>query len=254
MNRHAKPTNMIGNTLTTCGKMSVDVLLPSMLKRRMPPKTHSSPRRCSTWCKRSRSVKYPKQLPVTMTRSSGWNHDPEQKPIGTSSCPVRPLPNAKANKVTDRTIKNASIAVPLKTDFPKIFTFVRLGRAQPLMPPSRAPHSTVATMRKMFAKTMTPIVVGSISRGDARPVTMPNAVKMKEASRGAHMNTSRGSGCSGMAIMNSFIFGITRPSPRAHTTTASTNPSCGGSPMQKWANVEMPMTSKQAGTQAITKM
>jgi len=76
---------MSGRTRPILGRMLVVVLLPSMLKRMICPKTHTPPMMLSTSCKTSRSATSAKVVPVTMTRSSGWNSEPGLKPIGTSS-------------------------------------------------------------------------------------------------------------------------------------------------------------------------
>mmetsp|Transcript_123424 Transcript_123424/g.360411 ORF Transcript_123424/g.360411 Transcript_123424/m.360411 type:complete len:215 (-) Transcript_123424:569-1213(-) len=158
MKRNVKPTAMKGSTEGSFGKMLVVVLLPSMLKSTSCPKTHTPPMTPSTSWSTLWSTTEAKKVPVTITRSSGWNRDPELKPMGTVAWPSTAAPSPKAMSATARIIRKDSTGAPVKTCCPRTVTRFRFEIIHPLPPPSKAPAMIVATMRMMLASTSKPML------------------------------------------------------------------------------------------------
>mmetsp|Transcript_50665 Transcript_50665/g.140544 ORF Transcript_50665/g.140544 Transcript_50665/m.140544 type:complete len:261 (-) Transcript_50665:330-1112(-) len=253
-NRQLKPTAMTGSTWRSCGKMPREVRLPSMLKSMSCPKTHTPPITVSTSWRTCRSATAAKQVPVTMTSSSGWKREPGLKPIGTSSSPASPAPMPKAQSATARTRRKLSTGAPVKTWCPLNVSFVRRGMIQPLVAPRRAPANRVAMKRMTLAIATSEKSMSGWLAGAERPTRVPKSVSAKDASNGAQMKTSRGMGCPGKCTPNSFIFGMTRPSPIATSTVPSTRPSTTVNPMTKCPYTAIASSSHVAGKRAIMKM
>mmetsp|Transcript_74778 Transcript_74778/g.173195 ORF Transcript_74778/g.173195 Transcript_74778/m.173195 type:complete len:261 (-) Transcript_74778:320-1102(-) len=252
--RKTRPTNITGSTWVSCGRMFGVVLLPSMLKSTSCPKTQTPPMTVSTSRKTWSSATAAKHVPMTMTRSSGWKSEPALNPIGTSSLPASPAPMPKAQSATASTMRKLSTHEPVKICLPRICSCVLRGMSHPLAVPSMAPAHTVATMRKTFANTSTLKLTLGWCAGADRPTSVPKRVSTKEASSGAHVKTKRGMGCSGNSAMNSFIFGITSPSPIETSTVPKTNASAMVNCMTSCAYAAMASSSHVAGKSAMAKM
>mmetsp|Transcript_20355 Transcript_20355/g.59022 ORF Transcript_20355/g.59022 Transcript_20355/m.59022 type:complete len:298 (+) Transcript_20355:435-1328(+) len=228
MKRKSSPMTMIGSTLPRKDeKMPSVVRLPSMLKSTSWPKIQTPPMTLSTSCSSFLSAAAAKKTPVVMTTSSGWKREPSLKPMGTMCSPSWPEPRPKAKRATPRIIRNASAGAPVKTWWPRYVRRARLDMSQPLRPPSRQPSRTVAMIRRKFAATKIPILMSGWSAGCEKPVRIPKSARAKEASRGAQTKTSLGMGWPLKRTPNSFIFGITRPSPIATRMVPITKPSTG---------------------------
>mmetsp|Transcript_59080 Transcript_59080/g.117014 ORF Transcript_59080/g.117014 Transcript_59080/m.117014 type:complete len:240 (+) Transcript_59080:245-964(+) len=220
--RAVRPTAIIGRTWTIFGKMLSEVRLPSMLKSTSWPKIQTPPKTPSVSCRTLLSAIAAKHVPVTMTSNSGWNKDPKLKPMGINTLPFSAAPRPNAISATARTMRKPSTAAPVKICRPFKVGSVRRGTTQPLEQPSKAPNVTVATIRNMLAKTTSFMSTCGAFAGSARPTRMPKSVSTKDASSGAQQNISLGSGCPLNAIPNSFIFGMTSPSPMDTRTTPNT--------------------------------
>mmetsp|Transcript_2628 Transcript_2628/g.7360 ORF Transcript_2628/g.7360 Transcript_2628/m.7360 type:complete len:371 (+) Transcript_2628:738-1850(+) len=252
--RKDSPTMMMGSTFKICGRRLGPVLLPSMLKRMSCPKTHTPPMIPSTSRRTSMSDTAAKKVPVMMTRSSGWKRDPGLNPMGTSSSPMSPWPRPKATRATAITMRKASTEAPVKTCCPRRVSRVRRVMSQPLAAPREAPTRSVAPRRTTFATKSSAMLALGWWAGAERLTSSPKRVSTKEASRGAHVNTRRGMGCPLNRAPNSFILGITRPSPSATRTVPITSPSIASYPRTKTPYVAMARISKVAGTQAQSMM
>mmetsp|Transcript_60649 Transcript_60649/g.170916 ORF Transcript_60649/g.170916 Transcript_60649/m.170916 type:complete len:302 (+) Transcript_60649:836-1741(+) len=224
--RMHKPATMMGSTSKKMTNTPGCVLLPSMLKSMSCPKTQMPPIVDSTSCRSSASATAAKNAPVTITSSSDWKRDPELKPIGISASPPSSTPMAKAMRATEMIMSSASTVAPVKIRCPVMeTTAMRLGMIHPLAAPRRAPTEIVATIRTMLATTSSFTSTESWWAGSERPARMPKPVSAAEASKGAHMKTRRGSGFPGNWIPNSFILGITSPSPTQNSVVPRTMPS-----------------------------
>mmetsp|Transcript_78593 Transcript_78593/g.243840 ORF Transcript_78593/g.243840 Transcript_78593/m.243840 type:complete len:249 (-) Transcript_78593:544-1290(-) len=177
-NRAKTPTNMSGTTEGNFGKMLVVVLLPSMLNSTSCPKTHTPPMTPSTSCKTRTSAADAKKVPVTITKSSGWNKEPVLKPMGTTASPsLEWAPRPKAMSATPRIMRKDSTARPVNTWCPRRVTRIRWVMSHPLAPPSRAPALSVAKMRTMLDSRRSPTSTWGWWAGADKPTKMPKSVR-----------------------------------------------------------------------------
>mmetsp|Transcript_85592 Transcript_85592/g.220351 ORF Transcript_85592/g.220351 Transcript_85592/m.220351 type:complete len:296 (+) Transcript_85592:872-1759(+) len=223
--RTGSPHAKQGRASTNLGKISGVVRLPSMLKSTSCPKTQTPPMMPSTSWRVSWSATAAKKEPVTITSSSGWNAEPGLKRIGTTSWPGRPQPRPCATRAQPRTMRKASAEEPVKTWRPIRCSCVLRGTSQPAVEPSTAPMAMVAKMRRTLAAARSDMFTSGMLAGWDRPTRIPNSVRTKEASSGAHVNMSLGMGWPTKRTPSSFIFGITRPSPIATSTVPRQRPS-----------------------------
>mmetsp|Transcript_30836 Transcript_30836/g.82049 ORF Transcript_30836/g.82049 Transcript_30836/m.82049 type:complete len:246 (+) Transcript_30836:555-1292(+) len=176
--RNDSPTSITGRTLYSCVMIAGVVLLPNMLNRNSWPKTQTPPSMPSTSCSSLGSVYEAKQLPVTITSSSGWNMEPGLKPIGISSFPWSDAPpRPKAVSATESTIRNASTAEPENTCRRLHRSAVRMGMSHPATPPRKAPTAIVAITRSTFPTTRSPRCTSGWCAGADIPTRMPKTVR-----------------------------------------------------------------------------
>mmetsp|Transcript_117073 Transcript_117073/g.342927 ORF Transcript_117073/g.342927 Transcript_117073/m.342927 type:complete len:245 (-) Transcript_117073:405-1139(-) len=226
--RESSPTPMTGRTPLICGRMLRSVPLPIMLNRISCPNTQTPPKMPSTSRRTSRSATMAKEVPMATTRGSDWKSEPGAMPMGTKTW-LRWLlaPRLKAIRATARVIRKDSTGTPVKKGCPLKRSCILREISQPLTEPRSTPMPTVATMRRTFAKksVLTNLEATNVWSGDTRPNRKPKNISAMDPSSGAHVKTSRGIGCRLKRAPNSFIFGITKPGPRAERTVPSTKPS-----------------------------
>mmetsp|Transcript_40457 Transcript_40457/g.116860 ORF Transcript_40457/g.116860 Transcript_40457/m.116860 type:complete len:318 (+) Transcript_40457:613-1566(+) len=253
MARKTNPVSMRGKTVGSLRNGSAVVLLPSIVNSTICPKTQTPPSMASASCRTSASTHAAKHAPKTITNSSGLNTEPEAMPIGMSGGPASSfIPRPKDTSAMAKTMRNDSTGAPVKTCRPQTFTCDLRGMSIPLTAPITPPASRVKAIRSTFATTMRPTGATFSPAGFANPDRMLNTVKTYDASSGAHVKTSRGSGWSGKALPSSFIFGMTRPSPRAQRTVPRSSASIAAYSKTTSAYAARASSSKVTGTHART--
>mmetsp|Transcript_39950 Transcript_39950/g.97027 ORF Transcript_39950/g.97027 Transcript_39950/m.97027 type:complete len:211 (-) Transcript_39950:303-935(-) len=202
-----------------------------MLKSTIWPTTHTPESACSMPCRSPVSasdcrITCEKDAHVAITQSSEEIAGPGVIPIGMKAPPssLFGCPTENAASTMPQTRTSASMFVPLKTCLSFSTNSVRREMRKLANFPSAKLNSRVRTTLSVAAATIVEVGFSGSSAACARPWTIPNVVSTMDASRGAHKKTILGSGCPLYCFTISSIFGITSPSPRAHTEVASVAP------------------------------
>mmetsp|Transcript_80158 Transcript_80158/g.259705 ORF Transcript_80158/g.259705 Transcript_80158/m.259705 type:complete len:341 (-) Transcript_80158:241-1263(-) len=247
--RHATPTSMNGKICGKCSKTCTSVLLPSMLNKMMLPNTQMPAKNPSTLCSTVGFATSEKELPMAMTNKSGSKSLLSgPKPFGTTS--ARPKPP----KPRPKTSKKASTADPVKILFLRTVIFEVWESTQPAPAPTKPPAATVATRRTTTSITSnTGLSCPSVKLLDTleRKLKKDNA---RVASSGAHVNVTLGKAWSGYAALNSFILGMTKPSPKGNRTQPNTSPSRMPTSCVNIARPAIPAISTSPGKREMSRM
>mmetsp|Transcript_57090 Transcript_57090/g.121314 ORF Transcript_57090/g.121314 Transcript_57090/m.121314 type:complete len:223 (+) Transcript_57090:1198-1866(+) len=171
---------------------------------------------------------------------------PSAMPLGMTSARPKP-PKARA-----KTMRKASTAEPVKKGFLPNLSVALRERSQPVAAPMTPPAMIVVTNRKMTSKKISRMLnLPSVSTLERLERKLKKE-RAKVASSGAQVRVTRGRGWFGNFVLNSFIFGITKPSPIGNRTEARTVPSLKAIPVVQVAMRAMPKISRTAGKREIS--